>query len=112
MGVNIYVAGSMLGEKAAHKPRDESKTRSFLYYFFIIVVIGAGIFLLTWKEIYGMKLGYDIQQKEDVIKELTVENRAMKMNLMRLASLDKVEKEALENMEFKKPLISQIKIME
>ena len=97
-GKSVYIGGN--------------KVRSFITTFLIVLFIASGFFLLTWKEIYGMRLGYDIQKKQEEVKEFLDKNQILKMKLMNLSSLEKVENKAIEKMELKKPNLNQIKIVE
>ena len=111
MRTRLYNTRTMTGSRSAYRFR-ENKVWTFISYFSIVVFIAAGIFLLTWKEIYGMRLGYDIQEKEKEVKELLDENQMFKMKLINLASLEKIENQAIDKMKLKKPHLSQIKIVE
>ncbi|RMF95054.1 MAG: hypothetical protein D6734_06340 [Candidatus Schekmanbacteria bacterium] len=111
MRIKLSNARVISAGKSVH-PLRESNGLSLISYFLIVAFIAAGIFLLTWKQIYEMRLGYRIQEKEKEVKELLNENQILKMKLMNFSSLEKIEDEAMGKMKLKKPELNQVKIIE
>jgi cell division protein FtsB len=90
------------------RERDRRRWRELLTVLLVVGSLGGGLLAYTWIHLEAMRAGYRIDALERRLRELTREERQLRLNAAYLASPQQIERRAVAELGMQAPALEQV----
>ena len=97
--------------KNSPNPTGSKKAGIYIPYFLIAFFFFSGLVVIIWQQVYIIRISYEIQKLEETHRDLTRLNKGLRLQLLSLGRLERIEQVAEENLGLLPPEHNQMVIV-